>query len=321
MYTEPTTKPLFSRALIYVFAIILVAVFAATILPPRNFPDQYTFVIKEGQGLRQVSANLEKENLIRSRFVFEFLIMIIAGEESVAYGEYYFERPLNSFTLAKQIANKDFNVTYKKVTIPEGYTNSEIAVLLARTYKNFDKTEFEVMTKGKEGYLFPDTYFFFPSAGTAEIVEKLEDNFALKIDMYADDILESGLSKSEIVILASLIEAETNGNDDREMIAGIISNRLRINMALQIDASVRYALSKFTEPLTYADLKVDSPYNTYTNRGLPPGPIGNPGLASIEAALNPSETDYLYYLHDENGTIHYAKTYEGHKQNISKYLK
>ncbi len=314
-------KSLFPHTLLRAVGVIFVIAVLVSMLPPRSFPDQYTFEIREGQGLRQVSANLEEENLIRSRFVFEFLIMVIGGEKSVAYGEYYFEKPLNAFTLAKQIAEHDFNVTYKKVTIPEGYTNSEISVLLSKTYKNFDESEFDVLTKNKEGYLFPDTYFFFPSAGTSEIVGKLEENFDLKIESYEDKMLESNQSKDDIVILASLIEAETNGDDDREMIAGIIQNRLRINMALQIDASVRYALSKFTEPLTYADLKVDSPYNTYTNRGLPPGPIGNPGLASIEAALNPSETDYLYYLHDENGTIHYAKTYEGHKQNISKYLR
>lgn len=314
-------KSRFSHALVIIFLFAVVAFVIGMLLPPKDFMEQYTFTVDEGQGLRQVSANLEKENLIRSRFVFEFLIMVIGGEKSVAYGDYYFEKPLNTFTLAKQIAEHDFNVTYKRVTIPEGYTNSEIATLLEKTYKNFDKEEFDLLTKGYEGYLFPDTYFFFPSVQTPEIVGKLKENFELKIEDYADEISESGMTKESIIILASLIEAETNGDDDREMISGIIQNRLRINMALQIDASVRYALSKFTEPLTYADLKVDSPYNTYTNRGLPPGPIGNPGLTSIEAALNPSTTDYLYYLHDEDGTIHYAKTYEEHKQNISKYLK
>lgn len=321
MDIEPTKKSRFSYVSRVLISFALVAVVIVALLPPSDFPPQYTFTIKEGQGLRQVSAHLEEENLIRSRFVFEFLIMIIGGEKSVAYGEYYFEKPLDAFTLAKQIAEHDFNVTYRKVTIPEGYTNSEISDLLEKTYKNFDTDEFETLTKGKEGYLFPDTYFFFPSAKTTEIVGKIEENFNTKIENYDDDIEKSNFSKEEIIILASLIEAETNGNDDREMISGIIQNRLRINMALQIDASVRYALSKFTEPLTYADLKVDSPYNTYTNRGLPPGPIGNPGLSSIEAALNPSKTDYLYYLHDEDGTIHYAKTFEEHKQNISKYLR
>lgn len=321
MDIETPKKSRFSYVSKVLISFAVVALVVLALLPPSDFPSQYTFTIQEGQGLRQVSAHLEEEELIRSRFVFEFLIMVIGGEKSVAYGEYYFEKPLDAFTLSKQIAEHDFNVTYKRVTIPEGYTNVEIAELLEKTYKNFDSNQFKSLTAGKEGYLFPDTYFFFPSAGTTEIVGKLEENFDIKIADYESDIAESNFSEQETIILASLIEAETNGDDDREMISGIIQNRLRINMALQIDASVRYALSKFTEPLTYADLKVDSPYNTYTNRGLPPGPIGNPGLSSIEAALNPSKTDYLYYLHDEDGTIHYAKTFEEHKQNISKYLR
>jgi len=309
----------------YTITSLLVLLFLVTFLmaslPPRSFPKEHTLTVEKGDGLRLVSARLEKENLIRSRFIFEFLVVLVGGEESIAYGEYYFEKPIGALAIAKQLVGHDFNISYKKVTIPEGLTNKEIEIIMDKAYKNFDPLKFAELTKEKEGYLFPDTYFFFPAVSTEEIVSTLLKNFETKTRSLADDIAKSAISKSDIVIVASLIEAETNGNDDREMIAGIIAHRLRIGMPLQIDATVAYALLKLGEPLSLSDLKTDSPYNTYIHKGLPPGPIGNPGLVSLSAVLHPTQTSYLYYLHDENGTIHYANTFEEHKRNKSLYLK
>ncbi len=169
----------------------------------------------------------------------------------------------------------------------------------------------------KEGYLFPDTYFFFPSATTDIVTKTLEDNFVQKTKEFRD------LSKDDfarMIILASIVEKEAAGDQDREIIAGIYSNRLRLGMPLGADATLSFITCKASSELTVTDLKIDSPYNTYTHKGLPPAPISNPGILSIRAAAHPATTPYLYYLHDKNGVIHYAMTLAEHDRNIAKYL-
>jgi UPF0755 protein len=181
-----------------------------------------------------------------------------------------------------------FPLAQVRVTIPEGYTNKDIAERFKR-FENFDKDIFFSIAKDKEGYLFPDTYFFTGRETAEEVVAKMEDNFKKRV----------GEIKPEILVMASLLEKESKLPEEKKIISGILWKRLEVGMPLQVDAEL----------------------DTYHYKELPPSPISNPGLESIEAAKNPVASEYWYYLHDKKGNIHYAKTFEEHKINKEKYLK
>ncbi len=181
-------------------------------------------------------------------------------------------------------------------------------------------SEFLRASESKEGYLFPDTYLFPKEASASSIVAKMVGTYNNKTKNLKN---QSGLTNKDAVILASLIERETKTNEERPMVAGIMLNRLNAGMPLQIDASVQYAVGTAKDwwpILTLDDISTVSPYNTYKNKGLPPAPIANPGLSSLEAAFAPEDSDYWYYIHDPDGVIHYARTLAEHNSNIAKYL-
>jgi UPF0755 protein len=203
------------------------------------------------------------------------------------------------FEIAKRIAFKERNLAPLKITIPEGYNNEEIAQTFSMQLKNFNKNLFLEQTVKDQGYLFPDTYFFFSMDNEQNVLKYMKNNFEKKIKIFEKDILASGKSRENIITMASIIEKEAKGDNDRAVIAGILWNRINRKMPLQVDADMW----------------------TYKNRGLPEKPICNPGLEAIKAAIYPVNSPYLYYLHDANGGIHYAKTFEEHKKNKLKYLK
>jgi UPF0755 protein len=185
------------------------------------------------------------------------------------------------------------------VTFPEGMTNIEMSALLAAKIPHFDKNVFLKKVNDLQGSLFPDTYFFTQSSTVDKIISELSLNFHKKVDPLKEEIHKSGYSLSDIIVMASLVEAEAHGKNDAPIISGILWKRISEKMPLQVDA----------DPETYKTV------------GLPKNPINNPGLISIEAALAPTETPYFFYLHDKEGTIHLAKTFAEHKKNIAKYLR
>jgi UPF0755 protein len=212
------------------------------------------------------------------------------------------------------------------ITIIEGLRKEEIADIVA---KKFDIPEIEFIKLAPEGYLFPETYLL-PTASSAEtVIKKLTDTFN---ERYTSEMQSKGaalnLTKDQVVTLASLIEREARTEKDREIVAGILLKRLRADWPLQLDATVQYALGYqpniktwWKKDLTEDDLKIVSAYNTYTNKGLPPGPICNPSLSSLTAAVNADpNTPYWYYLSDNRGVTHFAKTLEEHDANVRKYL-
>lgn len=182
----------------------------------------------------------------------------------------------------------NFQPVQLKVTIPEGYAIKDIADSF-RAFKNFNRENFFKITESKEGYLFPDTYFFNGDETEEDVAKKMEENFKSK----------AGDAKPEIIIMASLLEKEVKTIEDKKIVSGILWKRLKVDMPLQVDAAPE----------------------TYEHKGLTPLPICNPGLDSIQSALNPSESPYWYYLSDKQGNIHYAKTFEEHKINKEKYLR
>src|SRR3990167_9787031 len=211
------------------------------------------------------------------------------------------------------------------VTIPEGLNSGEIAQVLGKNFNGLKNSDFQK----NEGYLFPDTYWFKEGETGGEIIKKMTDNFEVKTRGLVTEISVSKLH--EAVIIASLLEKEVKTENDMRLVAGIIYKRLELGMPLQTDATVAYGacLSKWlsqricdvVQVNLIENIKIDSPYNTYTRKGLPVGPISNPGLKSINSALNPQTSDYLYYLSTRDGSqMIYSKTAGEHAGNRKKYL-
>jgi UPF0755 protein len=195
-----------------------------------------------------------------------------------------------------------------------------MAAQVASAFPGISAEDFESEGLPYEGYLFPDTYVFPPSATTASIIAAMQKNFEDKTALLAASSTSSGHSFSDIVIMASLLEKEARTPTDQRIVAGILWNRLARNMPLQVDAVFGYIYNRDTYSPSFADLSVNSPYNTYIHRGLPPGPINNPGLIALMAAAYPIQSKYLYYLTGSDGTMHYAVTYAQHEANERTYL-
>jgi UPF0755 protein len=222
--------------------------------------------------------------------------------------------------IAVRVVSGDFETTPVRVTIPEGSDTKQIARILYDKIPNFDRRAFLQATDGKEGYLFPDTYFFMPNDSIEAVLSVFNNAYHTRISKLAKQIADSGHTELEILTMASILEKEANKTADRQKIAGVLWHRIAIGMPLQVDAVFPYILGKNTFEVTLEDLQVDSPYNTYKYKGLPPGPIDNPGLDSITAALTPVKSNYVFFLSDLQGNFHFAATYAEHMANKKKYL-
>lgn len=294
-----------------------------TFLPPSDFPSGQVVSIEEGSSLESIANDFESKGLIKSAGIFKTFVIGVGGDKHIAAGDYLFKNPLSSFDLALRVARGEFGIKKIAVTLPEGLTVDEMGELLAEKLPEFNLEEFSYLTKDLEGYLFPDTYFFFPTAKPADVVRMMRDTFERKVGpKIRADVESSGRDFEDIIIMASIIQDEAyDGYEEKRMISGILWKRLEKGMRLQTDATLKYVTGRGSAQLTNKDLTSDNPYNTYTRYGLPPTPIGNSGLDAIRAAIDPKDSDYLFYLHDANGHVHYGKTFEEHKQNIGTYLR
>jgi UPF0755 protein len=244
-------------------------------------------------------------------------------ERNLQAGDYRLTKSMTSADIAKELTHGISDVW---VTTLEGWRVEEIATKLA---KDLDIPESQFLKVAREGYMFPDTYLVPKEASAGAVVELFTANFDKKVTpLMREDAKKTGLSFDEVIVLASIIEKEGKTDEDRPMIAGILYNRIKQDMPLQVDATLQYILgydsgekSWWRKNLSDDDKKSMSPYNTYKYIGLPPQPIANPGLASIKAAIYPKSSPYLYYLHDQKGLPHYAKTIEEHNQNVATYLR
>lgn len=325
-YTKSSLIVRFFKRIFYVCVALVVLAILAVVLSyiflfsaPRTFTPQ-TIRIEQGEPLISIGQTLEEGSIVRSGAMFQTLVIFLGGEKRLQPGEYYFEHPVSVFGVAVRFVARDFGILKHRVTFPEGITRTEMATILKTRIPEFDTQTFLELTKDKEGYLFPDTYYFFPRVTPEEVVKTLEDNFGRKILSISKDFEKSDKKLSDVVIMASIIEKEAYGENDRAVVSGILWERIRVGMLLQVDAPFLFLLGKKSSELTLSDLAISSPYNTYKYKGLPPGPIGNPGLEALKAALHPEKSPYLFYLHDEHGTIHYAKNFEEHKRNKIRYL-
>jgi len=287
---------------VYYYAIFFIIIFIIgdfLISAPNNFPVGKIVTISPGASLHSISLELKNDNIIRSRTIFESLAIMDGGEKSINIGDYVFDKKTNVFEVTRRIVNADRGIDEVKITIPEGFNTADIINTISLKLNNFNKDTFISLAKDKEGYLFPDTYFFFPSAKAEDVYKMMNDNFSKKIKPILSDINSSGKNLNQIITMASIIEGEAKGDNDRSVIAGILWNRINKGIPLQVDADLW----------------------TYKNKGLPDHPISNPGIETIKSAIHPTPSVYLFYLHDKQGNIHYAKTFAEHKTNIKKYLK
>lgn len=293
------------------------------------------FLVVRGRSATQIGNALHEAGLIKSGLAFKFYVQITGKSDAIQAGEF---RLSPSYSLERTVETLSGPPLELWVTVPEGLRREEVAERfiqgLEKSGSDVDifREEFFTASEESEGYLFPDTYLFPRDAKAANVVTAMKNTFDQRLSELGG-IGRSNLSLEEVVTLASIIERETKTDAERSVVAGILMNRHNIGMGLQADATVQYAIANvkcqnsnvkckdwWVQP-TLEDLKTDSPYNTYKYQGLPPGPIANAGLSSLEAAINPKETNYLYYIHDSEGRIHYAETLEAHNANVAKYLR
>ena len=277
------------------FICIFIYYFCLSPLESKNT----TIHIAPNQNLSSVISELKIRKVIKNEFVLKTFVYILKSDKDIDRGDYLFKKGVNVFHVAWQLAFGKHDVDKIKVTFPEGYTKIQMADLLAEKMSSFRRDIFLNNEKSKEGYLFPDTYFLYPLTTTYEVLDEMTNNFNKKISSLDKQIKNSRKNLNDIIIMASLIQKEANGKEDASMISGILWKRLSIGMPLQVDAD------RFT----------------YKNKGLPEHPINNPGMVSIEASINPEDSLYLYYIHDKNGKVYFAKDYLEHKKNINNYLK
>jgi UPF0755 protein len=283
------------------------------------------FIVKKGESLGEIAQNLEEEGLVHSSLAFQFIAAKLGITRQIQAGDFRLNPKMSPEEIARELT---LGTLDRWITLVEGWRREQMAVVIATELEGeesqFNEEGFLNLTKNLEGKLFPDTYLVPKDADASRVVEMLTTNFEKKT---------TGLEIDQrALILASIIEREARYDEDRPIVAGILLNRLNGGMPLQADATLQYAKANVkcqTEngecdwwaEISAGDKKLNSTYNTYLYQGLPPAPICNPGLASIEAALNPRETDYWFYLSDSEGQMHYAQTLKEHNVNIEKYLR
>lgn len=286
---------------------------------PNNKTSQI-FVVPKGESIREIVNKLKAKNLIKDPIVFFLMLKKLGLDKKIEAGDFRLNPSMTALEIAQNLTHGTIDIW---VTVVEGQRAEEIANSLQEEAPSY-KTSWKDNLIANEGYLFPDTYLIPKDADINLLINLMKKNFDKKFESIKNS--NNNLSIQQIVIIASMIEREAKFPEDRPLVASVILNRLNFSIPLQIDATVQYALgyqkdekSWWKKNLTFEDLKINSPYNTYKNVGLPPAPIANPGLDALGGVILAPKTDYLYYISDKSGHLHFAKNLEGHNLNIEKY--
>lgn len=299
---------------ISVFGVILA--YRILSVAPSEFPLNTPITIDEGSTVNEVTEILAQKDVVHSALYLYITLLYYYENTYVQAGTYSFNTPLTVSEVAHAITTGQYRSPLVSITLPEGFRARDMS-----TYGNggFSINSSDIFIP-YEGHLFPDTYFISTNTTPEELLTLLTKTSEERLAPYAKDIENSGFTKDQILVLASIIEREAKDTLSKKMVSGILQNRLSTGMPLQVDATFDYILNKESAELTVEDLATDSPYNTYTHIGLPPTPIANPGIESIEAVLYPEKSDFMYYLTAPDGVFHYAKTFEEHKKNKELFL-
>jgi len=299
------------------------------------------FTVAKGEGIRSIAGRLEKDQLISARLPWTLYTVLTGRHTSLIPGTYTFQTAVTGKAVVEQLVAGPTEEREVTVTIPEGERLEEIATILenkgvvdAAAFLSLTKQPSDFVqtwttdlfaskppTVDLEGYLFPDTYRFFENTPAETVVRRMIENTDRRLDAtIRAKILTSGRSLHEILTLASILEMELKTPSDRAIAADLFLRRMAAGIALQSDATVNYVTGKSRLQPTIADTEVESPYNTYRNKGLPPGPIANPGLGAINAAITPTPNEFFFYLTAPGGQTIWSKTYEEHLTNKRRYL-
>jgi len=299
------------------------------------------FVIKEGQGANEISRNLNEAGVIRSKLAFETYIYLRDIEGSIKAGKY--QLPATNIVNLTNALLQGPPPPETKLTFIEGWTlddysqelesiesisSEEFLDIVSHPVSNgFDAETYPILYSKSdkvdlEGYLFPDTYRLFEDATAKELIKVMIGNLTNKVTKkMATDIDSQGKTFHEILTMASIIEKEVRTDRDRKLVSGILWSRIDLGIPLQVDSTVNYITGDSKPAVSLSETRIDNPFNTYLYKGLPPGPISNPGLSSIMAAIYPTESDYLYYLSTPEGETIFSKTLEQHNAAKNKYLR
>lgn len=341
----------FFLTILFILAIVISFILQGIYLPKNPQGEEKMFLIERGQGFLEISKNLEKEGLIKNRFYLNFYLTLAGSYKGLKTGEYLLSPSMTIPEIAKKIVSGE--VVKEEITIIEGWNLRdigwyfenkglfqaeelfEIAGFPLIDYskvtdlplpidfsQEFDFLKDKPKNLGLEGYLFPDTYEILRGESLEGIVKKNLKNFNKKLTPESrEEINRQGKTIFEIVTMASMIEKEVKTIEDKKMVSGILWKRLKNSIPLQVDATITYITGKKTTRILIEDTQIDSPYNTYKYRGLPLGPICNPGLESILASVYPEESDFWYYLSTFDGETVFSKTLQEHNLAKAKYLK
>lgn len=309
---------------------MLILVFTGYILLPAGFGPEVYVRVETGSGARKIGRDLVEQGVLRSADVFALWTRLLGAQGRLQAGEYKVRPGMTPPVIVWQM--KKGRVASAGITIPEGFNLTQIAETLANA-RLVDKDEFLTLarhatsllagdtrfappTASLEGYLFPDTYRIAPGTPVAEILHIMLNRTAEKVlPLVENTPMPAGFDLHKLLTLASIVEKEAQIADERPLIASVFLNRLRRGMPLQSDPTVKYVLSPAPLRLSRTDIAIDSPYNTYRFKGLPPGPIASPGMASVQAVLHPANTDYLYFVARGDGSHMFSKTYQEHLAN------
>jgi len=313
-----------------VLAVLALAIwFTWAALLPLNPAQTTFFLLRPGWSTRHIAQVLQREGIIRSSTAF-LMLQYAEGLKTLKAGEYKFDEPASALDVWRRLVRGD--VYARTVVVPEGYNIYDIAAAVEQAGLG-SAAYFIAVAKGEtslvrdldpgaktlEGYLFPDTYQFTR-------IDSANDIAAAMVHRFRQEAKKIGLlgnpNMHRIVALASIVEKETAVPEERPLVAGVYYNRLARNMLLAADPTVIYAAllaGRYRGTIYQSDLQFDSPYNTYKYVGLPPGPIASPGVASLEAALHPAQTDFMYFVSDNNGHHRFARSMEEHARNVASY--
>jgi UPF0755 protein len=301
------------------------------ITPADKGGTNQVIIVREGLSLKEVAGELDRKEIIKSKILFELWAELLGYSRKIKAGEY----ELGSHMPPKRILEKLIRgevITYP-VTVPEGYTVAQISQLLHEAGL-IDKEEFLLLmddpallehygisAPSLEGYLYPETYHFARGISARSTIDAMVGRFWRVVSPLKERMDEVGMDLPDVMTLASIVEKETGLAEERPTIASVFLNRLKRGMRLESDPTVIYGIKKFDGNLTRKDLNRATPYNTYIIRGLPPGPIANPGLEAIRAVLYPATTDYLYFVSRNDGSHHFSKTLSEHNRAVRTYQK
>jgi UPF0755 protein len=331
MSLKKFTPPLWFYFLIFLVLGFSLFIYYHQSVKPVNHQDNnpVTVVIPKGATLDDITQKLNAAGLIRSPLVFKITVSKLGLSRQIQAGSFKFSPAQTTEEIAKGLTKGTSDLW---ITLLEGWRREEVAEALSVTFleagSDFDKKAFLELTEGKEGYLFPDTYLVPVSSTPERIVNLLTFTFDAKItDEFRQALVGRNKTVEQAVIMASLIEREAKTTESRRLVSGILWKRMENDWPLQVDATLQYALgfnqatADWWSPPTAAQKEINSPYNTYKNLGLPPAPIANPSLDSLEAAIFPQDSDYWYYLTGLDGRMYYATTLDEHNQNIANHLR